>query len=110
MRRRFRVTGLAGAAAAAVLACHAAAASGTHVTFVGDSVADAIAYMPSAEQAFSRGFDVHFDLRVCRRLATTGCPYRGAAPSSALDVVDASGMQLGPVLVVDVGYNDDPAQ
>ena len=115
MRRRFRVTrfcvrGLAGAAAAAVLACHATAASRTHVTFVGDSVADALAYLPSTEQAFSRGFDVHFDLRVCRRLATTGCPYEGTAPSSALDVVDASGAQLGPLLVVDVGYNDDPAQ
>src|SRR5689334_507629 len=105
MRRRLWVTGLAGAAAAAVLACHAAAASPTHVTFVGDSVADALAYMPSAERAFSRGFDVHFDLRVCRRLATTGCPYEGATPSSALGVVYASGAHLGPVLVVDVGYN-----
>jgi hypothetical protein len=110
MRRRFCVTGIAGAAAAAVLACHAAATSRTHVTFVGDSVADALAYVPSAERAFSRGFDVRFDLRVCRRLATTGCPYQGATPSSALDVVDASGARLGPVLVVDVGYNDDPAQ
>src|SRR6476661_1707111 len=111
MRRRFRVTGLAGAsAAAAVLACHAAAASRTHVTFVGDSVADALAYMPSAERAFSRGLDVHFDLRVCRRLATIGCPYKGATPSSALGVVYASGAHLGPVLVVDVGYNDDPVQ
>jgi len=115
MRRRLSVTGfcmggLAGAAAAAVLSCHAAGASRTHVTFVGDSVADALAYMPSAQRVFSRGFDVHFDLRVCRRLATTGCPYQGATPSSALDVVDASGAHVGPVLVVDVGYNDDPAQ
>jgi hypothetical protein len=114
MCRRFRVTGLcvrglAGAAAAAVLACHAAAAGRTHVTFVGDSVADALAYMPAAERSFSRGFDVHFDLRVCRRLATPGCPYQGATPSSALGVVDSSGSHLGPVLVVDVGYNDDPA-
>ena len=49
-----------------------------------------------------------FDLQVCRRLATAGCPYAGHAPSSALDVVerDARGTD---VLVVDVGYNDDPA-
>jgi hypothetical protein len=110
MRRRTSVTGLAGAAAAAVLACNSAATGRTQVTFVGDSVADALAYMPSAERTFSRGYDVRFDLRVCRRLATPGCPYDGTTPSSALDVVYASGARLGPVLVVDVGYNDDPAQ
>ena len=39
-----------------------------------------------------------------------GCPYKGTTPSSALDVVYSSRVHLGPVLVVDVGYNDDPAQ
>jgi hypothetical protein len=103
--------------AVAALACIVvAAASGgsgatppVRVTFVGDSVADALAYMPTAERAFGRGYDVAFDLRVCRRLATAGCPYRGTVPSSALDEVYASGEQTGQVLVVDVGYNDDPA-
>jgi hypothetical protein len=110
MRRRPRVTGIAGAAVAAALACSSAASTQVRVTLVGDSVADALAYMPAAEHEFGRGFDVHFDLRVCRRLAVRGCPYRGTTPSSALDVVSSSGVHLGPVLVVDVGYNDDPAQ
>jgi hypothetical protein len=110
MRRRLCVTGLAGAAAAVVLACNAVATSRIHVTFVGDSVADSLAYTPAAERALGRGFDLHFDLRVCRRLATAGCPYQGAAPPSALEAVYSSGTHLGPVLVVDVGYNDDPAQ
>jgi hypothetical protein len=51
---------------------------------------------------------VKFDLQVCRRLAGAGCPYRGRVPSSALEVVE-SAARGSDVLVVDVGYNDDPA-
>ena len=78
------------------------------VTMLGDSVADSLQYMPSAEQLLQRGYAIRFDLRVCRRLASTGCPYDGAVPSSALDAVRDDRGSLGDVLVVDVGYNDDP--
>jgi hypothetical protein len=61
------------------------------------------------ELAVAKGFSVKFDLQVCRRLASPGCPYNGHAPSSALDVVRSAGQGAGDVLVVDVGYNDDPA-
>jgi hypothetical protein len=79
------------------------------VTIVGDSVPAAFQYVADARRALGRGFDVRYDLQVCRRLATAGCPYRGGFPSSALDAVRRAGASLGPVLVVDVGYNDDPA-
>jgi hypothetical protein len=79
------------------------------VTIVGDSIAAALDYVPDARQSLERGFDVRLDLRVCRRLAAAGCPYQGAAPSSALDAIRTAGSSLGQVLVVDVGYNDDPA-
>ena len=78
------------------------------VTVVGDSVSAALQYVAGARLSLARGFDARFDLAVCRRLATTGCPYRGGIPPSALDMVRGAGTSLGQVLVVDVGYNDDP--
>jgi len=85
-----------------------AATSPARVLVVGDSVPAALSYQPSLEREIAKGLDVVFDLQVCRRLATAGCPYGGRLASSALDVV-ASAARTGDVLVVDVGYNDDPA-
>jgi hypothetical protein len=79
------------------------------VTMLGDSVADSLQYVPSAEELLGRGFRVRFDLRVCRRLASAGCPYAGGVPSSALVAIRSDGGSVGDVLVVDVGYNDDPS-
>jgi hypothetical protein len=78
------------------------------VLVVGDSVSAALGYQPTLETGIAKGFDVKFDLQVCRRLATAGCPYSGRIPSSALDVVQGAA-RGSDVLVVDVGYNDDPA-
>jgi hypothetical protein len=97
------------ALALSVCVTAAAAPSPVRVTVIGDSVAASLDYAPAgAVAALVKGLDVQLDLRVCRRLATAGCPYHGAVPSSALDVVRADGTALGPVLVVAVGYNDDP--
>jgi hypothetical protein len=107
-----RLTVLVGVLAAAVGLVGPAAQSANRpveVTVLGDSVADSLQYAPSAEQLLARGYDVRFDLRVCRRLASRGCPYDGAIPPSALDSVRADGSSLGDVLIVDVGYNDDPS-
>jgi hypothetical protein len=79
------------------------------VLVVGDSVSAALSYQPAIEKGIGKGYDVRFDLAVCRRLAGPGCPYNGSVPPSALAVVRAAGRGLGDVLVVDVGYNDDPA-
>jgi hypothetical protein len=101
----------AAAAAAASLALSGAARPvGTpiRVTVLGDSVADSLQYVPSAERFLQRGFDVRFDLKVCRRVASPGCVFQGAAPPSALVAARREGRALGNVLVVDVGYNDDP--
>src|SRR4051794_32853859 len=113
MQRFVCAAALAGALAAGCSASLPSSASGgatpVRVTFLGDSVAGALGYTPTAEQALGRGLDLRFDLRVCRRLASTGCPYNGSTPSSALDTVDSTASRLGPVLVIDVGYNDAPA-
>ena len=76
--------------------------------FVGDSVAASLDYQPAVERTLARGFDMRFDLKVCRRLVTRGCPFDGGTPSSAFDAVRADGSGACEVLIVDVGYNDDP--
>jgi hypothetical protein len=78
------------------------------VTFVGDSVPDAIAYDAHARAMLARGLgSLQLNLKVCRRLWTTSCPFQGVTPSTALDAVKAYGRRLGDVLIVDCGYNDD---
>ena len=87
---------------------HAAKRSPLHVTFVGDSVPDAITYVSAARRRLTKGFVVRLDLRVCRRLATPSCTFQGSRPASALEAVQTLGKRLGNVLVVDVGYNEGP--
>ena len=101
---------------AAILAGALLASTGTGATtkslpttFVGDSVAASIAFTPRAQAVLSRGLRVRFDLRVCRRLVTVGCPYQGSAPPNALQAVQSRGRSLGDVLVVYVGYNESSA-
>jgi hypothetical protein len=83
------------------------AAGPVTVLVVGDSVPAALGYQPALERRIAKGYDVQFDLQVCRRLASAGCPSGGRIPASALSVVQAGSHP--DVLVVDVGYNDDPA-
>ena len=78
------------------------------VTFVGDSVPDAITYVPTARRRLGRGLVLHLDLRVCRRLVQRSCSFQGETPTTALQAVRSYGRALGKVLVVDVGYNEGP--
>ena len=79
-----------------------------HVTFVGDSVPDAITYVAAARRRLTKGFVVKLDLRVCRRLVTPSCSFQGSTPLTALEAVQSFGKGLGDVLAVDVGYNEGP--
>jgi hypothetical protein len=96
--------------AAVVLAGSASAAGSARprVTLFGDSVAAALAYPGKARKTLSKGLDLRIDAKVCRRLAEAGCPYRGDRPASVLSLVEKPGQALGDVVVIDVGYNDDP--
>jgi hypothetical protein len=76
------------------------------VTFVGDSVPASIDYTPAAQARLRRGLVVRLDLEVCRRLVRPSCVYKGYAPSTALQAVQAYGSALGDVLIVNVGYNE----
>jgi lysophospholipase L1-like esterase len=77
-----------------------------HVTFVGDSISASFEYVASAKRSLSRGWNVTYDLRVCRRLVSTSCTFQGQTPSTALQAVTALGRSLGDVLIVNVGYNE----
>src|SRR5215831_8046376 len=84
-----------------------AAGGGPRVTVFGDSVADALAYVPDATALLGQGLDLRLEATPCRRLVPPGCPYQGAKPPSVLDLVNGSSpAQLGNIVVVDVGYND----
>lgn len=78
------------------------------VTFVGDSVPASIAFVPAAQAKLRRGLRVRLDLEVCRRLVQPSCRFQGQAPTTALQAVRRYGRSLGKVLVVNVGYNEDP--
>jgi len=110
--RRAAVAVLAALALALVASGSAAAApaGGPRVTFIGDSVAASLTFVPQARRALGRGLDLRLDLKVCRRLAQPSCTYQGVTPVTALQVVRSKGRSLGEVVVVMVGYNDYASQ
>jgi hypothetical protein len=84
-------------------------ASKTRVTVIGDSITASFDYVPAARRYLGKGLDLRSDAVVCRRLVATSCPFQGSTPSTALEVVGSKRSALGPVVVVNVGYNDWPA-
>ena len=97
---------------ASVLVCAAlvvpvGAADPTRVTMISDSVGAALLWDPGPFQDFAAGLDVQGEAFGCRKLVVAGCPYApGVNPPSVLDVIQQLGGDLGPIVVIDVGYND----
>ena len=103
---------LALAVTAAGLACAAAAPAQpsapakTRVTVIGDSITASFNYVVSAKRYLGKGLDLRSDALVCRRLVAASCSFQGTTPPTVLEVVGAEGHALGPVVVINVGYND----
>ena len=103
---------LALAVTAAVLACAATAPAQpsvpakTRVTVIGDSITASFNYVVSAKRYLGKGLDHRSDALVCRRLVAASCSFQGTTPPTVLEVVGARGRTLGPVVVINVGYND----
>jgi hypothetical protein len=105
---------LGGVAAALVLGslavCTAALArpqtAVQHVTLIGDSVADAVVETSTAAAVARREISLDLEVAPCRRVAGDSCPYNGVRPPNVIDLVHQLGPQLGPNVVVAVGYND----
>jgi len=85
---------------------HARAKVRPRVTMIGDSVADEISYLGSAQAALGRGVQLDLQLAACRRLVVASCTVAGVQPTTTLQLVSSLGRSLGPDVVVAVGYND----
>ena len=97
--------------AVVALVCVSAAPAGTsptktRVTVIGDSVMASFGYVPAARRYLGKGLDLRSDAVVCRRLVAASCAFQGATPTTALELIGAKGRALGPVVVINVGYND----
>ena len=106
---RTLLAALAVVAAATLLAAASAPASGTsraRVTVIGDSIMASFDYVPAARRSLGKGLDLRSDTAVCRRLVAASCPFQGATPATALEIIGSQGPGLGPVVVINVGYND----
>jgi hypothetical protein len=101
------VTLLVAIAVASPAAHGAHAAAGPRVTLFGDSVADALTYVPEAREFLARDLDLRLELSPCRKLVPEGCAYMGSRPPSVLSIVRGSThSELGNIVIVAVGYND----
>src|SRR5580765_3853553 len=106
MRRALTLAAATAVAAAVMCAAGVATADSSglqHVTFIGDSVATAIGGTPSALTVLNQGIDLDFEASPCRRLEDTSCP---PGPPTVIDVIKQLGAQIGPTVVIAVGYND----
>ena len=76
------------------------------VTLIGDSVADGVVETSTAVAVARREISLQLQVAPCRRVAGDSCPYNGVRPANVIDLVRQLGPQLGPNVVVAVGYND----
>jgi hypothetical protein len=91
---------------AAAAPAHPAAPAKTRVTVIGDSIQASFDYVVSARRYLGNGLDLRSDALVCRRLVAASCSFQGATPPTVLKVVASHGRALGPIVVINVGYND----
>ena len=78
------------------------------VTLITDSVGGVLYWATLARDELGKDLDLRLETKTCRRLVTIGCPAYGERPPSALDTIKSLGAELGPLVVIDVGYNDRP--
>jgi hypothetical protein len=91
---------LAGSARAAVEAP-------PQVTVIGDSVLTAVQWNAEPLAVLQQGLDLRLDVGICRRLTGVSCSSDDTRVPTLVDVVDSLGPDLGEVVLVEVGYNDD---
>jgi hypothetical protein len=86
-----------------------AAPAPPHVTVIGDSVLTAVEWNDAPLATLQKGLDVYMDIGVCRTVTGVSCPYEGGRVPTLMDVIAGMGIRLGPTVLVEVGYNDDPS-
>jgi putative Ig domain-containing protein len=77
----------------------------TRVMIIGDSVATGMYWHNDAITIVQNGFDVDWEVEICRRLTGQSCTSDGVTPPTALDLVDSLS-SVPPYVVMVMGYND----
>jgi hypothetical protein len=104
---RRAVATLIAALAALAGSADAAVETAPQVTVIGDSVLTAVQWNAEPLAVLQHGLDLRLDVGVCRRLTGVSCASEGGPVPTLVDVAGALGPELGPVVLVEVGYNDD---
>jgi hypothetical protein len=84
-----------------------AVAAPPQVTVIGDSVLTAVEWNPQPLAILQQGLDMRLEIGVCRTLTGESCPFDGARVPTLVDLANSQGAELGKVVLVEVGYNDD---
>lgn len=105
MRRLLPATLLA---AAALFAASGGRAAEPRVTVISDSILTSVLWYPHNLAILDQDVDLDMQVAVCRRLAGTSCAFEGVAPPTLFDLLPTLS-NLGPTVIVEMGYNDDPA-
>lgn len=79
------------------------------VTVISDSVLTAVSWNATPSAVLGDGFELRMAVGVCRKLTGVSCPFEGGTVETLVDLVARLGPALGPTVVVEVGYSDDPA-
>lgn len=76
------------------------------VLIIGDSVATGMSWHDDAIAAMQKNLAVYWQVAICRTVTGVSCPFDGQRPPTLLDLVAALG-RVPPIVVVELGYNDD---
>ncbi len=96
-------------AAAACLAgsTTASAEAVTPVTVISDSVLTSILWYPQNLGVLGQGFDLDMEVAIGRRLEGVSAPFNGSSAPTVVDLIPT--IPIHPTVIVEMGYNDDPA-
>jgi hypothetical protein len=86
-----------------------ASAAAPRVTVISDSVLTSVLWHGENLAILGQGVDLDMQVAVCRRLAGTSCAFDGVPPPTLLDLLPTLS-NLGATVIVEMGYNDDPAR
>ncbi len=78
------------------------------VTVISDSVLTSVVWHQQNLDVLAQGLDLDLHVAVGRRLGGTSITFEGAAAPTLLDLVPTL-PAIGPRVLVEMGYNDDPA-
>ena len=93
------------AAAGSARPAHADQPALARVMILGDSVATGMSWHNDAITIVQNGFDVDWEVEICRRLTGQSCTSDGVTPPTALDLVNSL-PSVPPYVVMVIGYND----